>query len=153
MFSAGLHPVCLDEYLSFGMFQCPTAEESTGSGGGGYSKPKYYSQIISYASPSGSYKVEVKPIPVRESSYSYRQEIDRFTEAALKLGFQLQAAQQELDLYQARNEQVKYELLVRESLRVDEFILDLRNQIIMLEKIKKRREEEEVILAFIASVN
>jgi len=26
MFSAGLHPVCLDEYISFGMFQCPTEE-------------------------------------------------------------------------------------------------------------------------------
>jgi hypothetical protein len=25
MFGAGLHPVCLDEYLSFGMFQCPDA--------------------------------------------------------------------------------------------------------------------------------
>ena len=131
---------------------CDAVEPPVSSGGGsivGRERPKYYSKIISYESESKEFKVEIPPIPVEESSLSYDKEIDRFQTAALSLGFQMQAVQEQLEMYAELLEEYRYRLLLQDIRNTDLFIQDLLKQIEMLRLIRKKRADEEVILALI----
>lgn len=126
--------------------------EPPAGGGGRILKPRRYAKIISFAGDTGSFRVEERPEPVEESAKSYQQEIDRYGRAIDSLAFQIEAAEQELEILKARDEiesQIRLQLLMIDIQKAREFIFDLIQEIHNLLLIKERRREEELLLAIL----
>lgn len=112
-------------------------------------KPKSFMQLLELQSDTGEFDVEIPPIPVEESAAGIEQEAQRFESAIQILQAQEAQVEAEIDLLAtsaALELLIRREILIRDLLAAREFILDLQEQAEILRLIKRRRQEEEVVL-------
>jgi hypothetical protein len=112
-------------------------------------KPKSFRQLLDLQSDTGSFDVEIPPIPVEETAASIGREVQRFQQAIEIVQAQEQQVETEIDLLAAQATLellIRREILIGELLAAREFILDLQEQAEILRLIRRRRQEEEAIL-------
>jgi len=115
-------------------------------------KIPHYARIIKFESDTKSFEVEELPIEFKENSFGLTKEISRFEGAAQTLRNQLDVVQSEIDLFKAREDldsQIRAELLIKDTILAESFIDGLLLQILELRTIKRKREEEEIIVAIL----
>ena len=125
-------------------------------GGGAIAgRPKHYAKVICYESTTRSLDYEIEPLPAyEERSDSYQAEVDRFGQFIDQMAFRIEAAEKEIQVLELREElesQLRLELLRQDIERAREFIAELIEEIYKLILIKRRRQDEEVIIALIVS--
>lgn len=128
---------CIDSYISLGWFACQKKPEGLGYPG----KPDFYKDQIQFKSSTGLFDVEIQPIEIEEKSFDYQKEIERFEKAITYI-------EDALNIEVEAEEEIKQIYLVDRG-RALEYILLLIEQIFKLRGIKRKREDEEVIIAIL----
>jgi len=132
---------------SWGLINDVVPEPSTG-GGGRILKPDYYAKPLVFGSIQSDFHVDIKPNKVDESSYSYKQEINRFQLAIDSLNIQVEATKLEIEIH---NDLIRKVSIERDIILVRNYIKYLIEQINVLSLImRKRKQEEELLLILIS---
>jgi len=129
---------CIDSYITFGWFACPKKKEYEG---GGYKKPDFYEEKIEFKSSTEVFDFTLPSIELTEDSKDYSREIERFEKAITFI-------EETLDV-EVEGEAGLMEIYLVDRKRAVDFLLLLVEQMYKLTGIKKKREDEEIIIAIL----
>jgi len=119
---------------------------------GGGIRPPFYRRRIVNQPIAEDLQIDIPEIPFEESAAGVQAEIQRFETARETLALQVEAARLEIHLLGLElelDEALRREILIKDVIEAGKFMDELLEQMVALRQIRKRRQDEEVILAIL----
>ena len=161
---SGWTAFCVDQLYTLSWICCDiTVGEPPDTGGGGHPvkgrRPKLFGEDIEFEAKVKKLKVVVKRIGlatekgvIPENALTYKLEIERFEAAIELIEEKIVGAEAEILFLEDAEEvdlQIKREFLIEDVVAAKEFQLDLISQVEILKLIKRKRQDEETIIAML----